>query len=218
MLGLTLMGLPFLIAHVIIGLVLRESYNLNSFTILLVLPLLLAGIYLMLFPSIVYGLQPPKMGANQVADPPATPGASLPGPSAEPAAVLPVADGEQAAAYQRYQQQLEAFMQEQKPYLNQNLTIHQLADASGIPTYILSMLLNRHIGQSFKAWLNGYRIEAFMAMAEQPEAKSYTLESMGKAAGFGSRVTLINAFKKQTGLTPSQYLRQKNHLDLADLD
>jgi YesN/AraC family two-component response regulator len=204
MFGLSMLSLPFMLIHLVIVFFFRDVYTLSNFTFLLALPLFMIGGYLMFFPQVVYGLQLPKQ-ENVI---PVTSVSEQSVPSTVvPKASLTASSEDEQHTYLAYKEQLLNFMEKEKPFLNQGLTIHQLADASGIPTYIISLLLNRHIGQSFNSWLNGYRVNTFKQILLQSDSKSFTLESLGKSAGFGSRVTLIKAFKKETGQTPGQFLR-----------
>jgi AraC-like DNA-binding protein len=43
-------------------------------------------------------------------------------------------------------------------------------------------------------------------LLQEPGADQYTLEAIGRKAGFNSRGTFIAAVKKQTGQTPSAFL------------
>jgi AraC-like DNA-binding protein len=204
MFGLSMLSLPFMLIHLVMVFFFRDVYTLSNFTFLLALPLFMIGGYLMFFPQVVYGLQLPKQ-ENEI---PVTSVSEQSVPSKlVPQASHTTSSEEEQHTYLAYKEQLLNFMEKEKPFLNQGLTIHQLADASGIPTYIISLLLNRHIGQSFNSWLNGYRVNTFKQILLQSNSRSFTLESLGKSAGFGSRVTLIKAFKKETGQTPGQFLR-----------
>ena len=72
----------------------------------------------------------------------------------------------------------------------------------------ISMAINRFANCDFKALLSRQRIhEACRRMNDIDNYGHYTIEAIGKSVGITSRTSFINNFKKQTGLTPSAYLK-----------
>lgn len=102
------------------------------------------------------------------------------------------------------------FMEEERPYLNSSLTIHNLANQMNIPYRDLSILINHNIGQHFFEFVNGYRINRAKEILENPENKKLTVLEILYEVGFNSKSSFNTEFKKQTGLTPTQY--RKKHL------
>ncbi|MBR1411464.1 MAG: AraC family transcriptional regulator [Prevotella sp.] len=73
----------------------------------------------------------------------------------------------------------------------------------------VSQVINEQMGKNFNALLNEYRVmEACRRMGDLAHYGNYTIEAIGASVGFSSRSTFITAFKKITGLTPSEFLRQ----------
>jgi AraC-like DNA-binding protein len=108
---------------------------------------------------------------------------------------------------EHYRDQLETFMQKQKPYLNGKLTIRGLSRQSGIAMPVLSQLLNRGEGQNFFTFVNHYRVEEFKKRMADPAYKNYTLTAIAFECGFNSKSSFYSVFKKMTGQTPSEYSR-----------
>ena len=96
-------------------------------------------------------------------------------------------------------------MRKDKPFLKHGFTIQDLSNQTGIPIYQLSPLINGYFEMNFVNWVNRYRIEYFLERA--PESQQMTLEALSKEAGFISRSTFISAFKKEKGVTPREYLK-----------
>ena len=97
-------------------------------------------------------------------------------------------------------------MKENKPFRKQGFTIQDLSNQTGIPVYRLSPLINSTFKMNFANWVNRFRVEYFIEQAQtNPQL---TLEALSKEAGFISRSTFINAFKKEKGLTPREYLKE----------
>jgi AraC-like DNA-binding protein len=105
--------------------------------------------------------------------------------------------------------QLNSFMEEESPYLNKGYTIHELAQATQIPAYRISYVINQVEGRNFSSWINAYRVAHFITLLKDETTSRYTVESIAKECGFSSRSSLINSFKKEKGMTPGSYIR--NH-------
>ena len=96
-------------------------------------------------------------------------------------------------------------MKEQKPFLQLGFTIQDLSNQTDIPVYQLSPLINGQFNMSFTNWVNRYRIEYFIELV--PDNPQLTMEALSKKAGFISRSTFINAFKKEKDTTPREYFK-----------
>ena len=107
-----------------------------------------------------------------------------------------------------YKQQLEGFIVEKEPYRETGYKIKALSDDLGIPSYQLSAFINQEYGKNFNELLNDYRVDYLTKLAKtSSDFYQYTLEALSRKAGFNSRTTFINAVKKRTNQTPSDYFR-----------
>lgn len=72
----------------------------------------------------------------------------------------------------------------------------------------VSQVINETFGCGFNALLNKYRVkEVCRRFADVENYGMYTTEAISESVGFKTRPTFINAFKKETGMTPLQYLK-----------
>jgi AraC-like DNA-binding protein len=110
-----------------------------------------------------------------------------------------------AATTERLLNRLNTLMQEEKLYTQAELSLQSLASQVGTQPYLLSELLNRHLNRSFFDYINQFRIEEVKTRLRSPESKTYTLLSIAMDAGFNSKSTFNEVFKKYTGQTPSAY-------------
>ena len=99
-----------------------------------------------------------------------------------------------------YSAQLELFMAQAKPHLNNELRLQDLADLLHIPSHHLSQVINEQLHTTFFEYINRYRIEeAKKLILDEPD--SSMLEIAFKA-GFNNKTSFTNAFKKFTTQTP----------------
>lgn len=106
--------------------------------------------------------------------------------------------------------QLINLVEQEKPYLNPNLTLNDLADRMNIHYKTLSQVLNEVVGKNFFDFINGYRIEeAKNLLADSEEAGRTVLEILYQV-GFNSKSVFNTAFKKHTGLTPTEFRMKKS--------
>ncbi|WP_435622485.1 helix-turn-helix domain-containing protein [Flagellimonas sp.] len=101
------------------------------------------------------------------------------------------------------EKQLGKLMLTEKPYLNNELRLNQLAEQLSISTHHLSQFLNEHHQTSFFDFINKHRVqEAKRLIVDKP---NFTLLQIGYEAGFNNKTSFVNAFKRFEGQTPSSY-------------
>ncbi|MBM1106548.1 tetratricopeptide repeat protein [Aurantibacter crassamenti] len=98
-------------------------------------------------------------------------------------------------------------MDEDKPFLNPELSLKALAGCIELHPNKLSWLLNNHFGKNFNDFVNQYRIKEFQRLAITPENKNITLLGLAYDSGFNSKTVFNTFFKKETGMTPKQWVK-----------
>ncbi|MDP4090474.1 MAG: helix-turn-helix domain-containing protein [Bacillota bacterium] len=97
------------------------------------------------------------------------------------------------------------YIDEEKPYLNPELTLPELSEAVGIPRNRLSQIINEKLGMNFYDFINGYRVKEVQKLITDPDYDHLTILSLAFDAGFNSKSTFNSIFKKHSGMTPSTY-------------
>ncbi len=115
---------------------------------------------------------------------------------------------EKAAESLRNLQQL---MTDEKPYLNPNITLNDLASKLNISSHNLSEILNTQLNQNFFDFINQYRIDEVKTYLEDARKDHLTLMSIALDAGFNSKSGFNLVFKKFMKITPSEY-RQRSRI------
>ena len=106
---------------------------------------------------------------------------------------------------QKYLQKVLKYMEEEKPYLDVDLTIHDVSAELNIPRHYLTQVINGLLGKNFYTFINEYRIVEVKKLLVDEEYAKYTLTSIAYEAGFNSKSSFNSVFKIATGMTPSQF-------------
>ena len=96
-------------------------------------------------------------------------------------------------------------MKTQKPYLQPDLTLSDLANQLKTNTSIVSQVINTGFAKNFNDFVNGYRVDEYLSKIGTPQYKHLTLLAVAFECGFNSKTTFNRAFKKMTGKAPSDF-------------
>ncbi len=102
-------------------------------------------------------------------------------------------------------EKLSAFMQENRPWLDPDLTLSQLAQLTGMNVSQLSYLVNAGFGKNFNDFINAFRVEEVKRKMNAPDTAHLSLLGVAFECGFNSKATFNRAFKKATGVAPSAF-------------
>lgn len=103
-------------------------------------------------------------------------------------------------------QSMKNYMIHEKPFLNSDFQILDLAHYFKIPTHQCSAMINQLIGKNFRDWINSHRVDYFIKTYPQKLPK-LTIDAIAFESGFSSMTTFYRAFKKETGTMPSNYFQ-----------
>ena len=103
---------------------------------------------------------------------------------------------------------LKQLIEEQKLYLNPDLTLSVLAETVSRSEKEVSLLINEGLGKNYNDFINSYRVEEVKFRLVQPEFSHQTILSIALDSGFNSKATFNRVFKIMTGLNPSEYAKK----------
>jgi AraC-like DNA-binding protein len=106
---------------------------------------------------------------------------------------------------EEYLQNLITFVEKEKPYLDRDLSIHDLSSMTGISRHHITQVLNENYRRNFFAFINEYRVKEVIERLSDPKNNKFTILAIAFDAGFNSKTTFNSIFKSQTGLTPSMW-------------
>ncbi|MDH7445265.1 helix-turn-helix domain-containing protein [Aquimarina sp. 2201CG14-23] len=106
-------------------------------------------------------------------------------------------------------------MEQDKPYLNHELRLDDLAQKFTLSRHHMSQVINEQFDLSFFDFVNQYRVEEAKKMIIKND--HLTINEILYSCGFNNRVSFYKAFRKISEITPSEY-RSLNRLKREVLD
>lgn len=101
--------------------------------------------------------------------------------------------------------QIIRYFDSEKPYLNPEFKIWDIARYTSTNRTYISKLINSEFTTNFNNFVNSYRVEEAKQIISSDDKKNLTLEAIAELSGFGSPTSFIRAFKKFTGQTPTSF-------------
>jgi AraC-like DNA-binding protein len=110
----------------------------------------------------------------------------------------------------RLAESLQRLMTVDRAYRSEDLSIASLAARLAAPEYRLRRLINQRLGhRNFNAFVNGFRLAEALAALAEPGNRELPILTIALTAGFQSIGPFNRAFKTATGLTPTEFRKQK---------
>lgn len=98
----------------------------------------------------------------------------------------------------------------QKFYLRYDVSLSVLAGELGVSTHHLSQVLNESLNISFQDMLAKYRIQEACRLLKDEQYQNQKIEAIATEVGYNSKSAFNTAFKRRTGLTPSEFRKTEN--------
>ncbi len=105
-----------------------------------------------------------------------------------------------------WKEKLTHLITKERLYINPKLTLADVAKELETNTKLVSSIVNNGFNMNFNDFVNQYRVEAVIEQFKKGEQNTKTLLGIALECGFNSKATFNRAFKKNTSLSPKQYL------------
>jgi len=105
----------------------------------------------------------------------------------------------------------------EKIYKRNDINLDILSQKLGTTRHNLSQVINEHFDVNFFSLINKYRIYEAQEIFKNDINNNLNIIDVAYDVGFNNKVTFNKAFKDQTELTPSQYIKHLNNLSLKVL-
>ena len=106
-----------------------------------------------------------------------------------------------------FKHRLVRLMEEDKVFMDPELTLASLAHQLHTNTHTMSRVINEGFDKSFYHYINDYRVQEFTRLITLEENQQESLLAVALKVGFNSKTTFNRAFKKLMGTTPRLYLK-----------
>lgn len=105
-------------------------------------------------------------------------------------------------------QKIDKVMRNPEIFCSADFTVEQLASLTGLRYKTVAAVVHSCYNCNFSTLLNRLRVEeASRRIDDNGEYWNYTVEAIAQSVGYKSRNSFSAAFKRETGLYPSEYLR-----------
>jgi len=104
-------------------------------------------------------------------------------------------------------EQLLLLFTEEKIYKQSNISLGILAQRLGTTRHNVSQVINEHFELNFFHLVNKYRIAEAKEILKNDSERNLNIIDVAYDVGFNNKVTFNKAFKAETNMTPSGYLR-----------
>jgi len=110
---------------------------------------------------------------------------------------------------QEYLARIEEYLEQEKPFLDDKVTLADLARDVGVPEHHFSMTINIERGMNFFNFINAYRVAEAKTLLLERDIKDDTVLDVAYRSGFQSKASFNRIFKKLTGCTPSEFRKTR---------
>jgi len=107
-----------------------------------------------------------------------------------------------------YLEKLQQAMTVEKLHHDENITLQSIAKTLSIPANYLSQTINEEFDQNFPDFINTHRIDEAKELLKDPIKSYLSILGIAYEVGFNSKSVFYTAFKKHTGMSPSQFQKQ----------
>lgn len=94
-----------------------------------------------------------------------------------------------------------------KKFLKKDISLSYLSHQFSTNPKYLSLMIHKHKEQNFNGYINKLRINYILnKLLNIPQYRKYKIVSLSEECGYASPQVFINAFKKETEMTPSYFI------------
>jgi len=104
------------------------------------------------------------------------------------------------------------YFEKEKPFLNPNLSMNDVAFALKTNRTYISQIINRECNKNFYTFVNEFRINYAISLIDNKKQET-TIDDLLSESGFKSRSVFYKQFKEKTGYSPQDYITQKGSLN-----
>ncbi len=104
-----------------------------------------------------------------------------------------------------YKTRVTNYFEENRPFLNPNITLPQIAKELNISHHLLSKVINDAFKLNYNDFVNSFRVDYAKDLLRKSEFENYKISIIAEESGFNSISAFNASFKKFTNTTPSKF-------------
>lgn len=108
------------------------------------------------------------------------------------------------------------YLEEEKPFLNPDFSLLDICVKLNVPLHQIQFCFNTIMRKKFSEIKNEKRVEYALELLKTDNKKKLTLESIGHKAGFSSNSNFYMSFRKVTGKTPNEWIKENKKSDIEN--
>jgi AraC-like DNA-binding protein len=121
--------------------------------------------------------------------------------------------------YEKYNElykKITEYFEQEKPYINPDYSLSQLAIAIDSNTNYVSKAIRLNAEMNFSTFINLYRINMVKDMIDRDYQNTYTIKYIYTSAGFTQQSTFNKAFRQVESVTPTEYIKKRGEIKSSD--
>lgn len=113
-------------------------------------------------------------------------------------------------------QQLMVMLEKDRIFLDDMVNVNVVAQRLNTNRNVISRIVNTRFHKNFAALMNEYRIREAIRLLNEEQNRKYTMQAISEMCGYKNRQVFYVAFKKETGVTPTEFLKMKTSRDFEE--
>lgn len=108
-------------------------------------------------------------------------------------------------AKRNYKLILDHYMKTKKPYLNNNLSLTDVAHDMSLSTNHIENIIEKSFRNSFDNYINKFRVDECIATIMESNQKEVNMNELGTKSGFSNFDIFHSNFTQRVGMTPEAF-------------
>ena len=100
------------------------------------------------------------------------------------------------------------FIEEQKPYLKSDFSVHEISRILDIPHHRISQCFKNEIKVAFPEYRNRLRIAYSIELLKNEKYKTMSIEGIANQSGFKTKTSFYASFKAEYKMTPTEWIEK----------